>query len=228
MLSLLFGWTLLSACNPVSLESYDLCDLQIVAEPGNADPGDEITLVGGPLSADFDVYVSFGGVPGEVQSIQRDECGQCDECKLANDCLACGECLECDALCTTCVESTTVVVPDLPDGPVSVSMINNFGSGETDFRIGPLPPPQPTGDTGTPQSTGDTGSAPTPTADTAVAPNTAHTGGVIPPTADTGSTGDTADTAGSTADTADDTAGGTSHTGGSQAPTGQTGHTGTP
>jgi hypothetical protein len=208
----LIGWLLLSACNPVSLEQYELCDLSFAPQPEHADPGETITLVGGPLSADFDIVVSFDGAPGDVTGIDREGCDECDTCKLANDCLACGTCLACDALCTSCVETTEVVVPDLPDGPVTLSMINNFGSGQAPFRIGPPPDPAPTGDTGEAPSTADTGAT--------------------PPTGDTAAPSPTGDTAGQTADTAagptGDTAASTGHTGAVSTPTAQTGDTATP
>ncbi|MCB9678866.1 MAG: hypothetical protein H6737_27440 [Alphaproteobacteria bacterium] len=224
---------LLFSCDLAAIGTYEVCDLDLSPAPAAADPGDTVVITGGPLSAQHDLLVTIAGLRAEVLDMQREGCGECDTCLAENGCLACGTCLPCTETCSTCVETTTIVVPDAPQGDTRLTMVNVFGTGVTAFRVGGLHtgatgdtgvptatadtgvPPGPTGDTAAPGPTGDTAAPETAApVDTAAPPTTADTGGSPPDTgsvvpSDTSPTGDTAiapsDTGAST--------GGTAHTG---------------
>ncbi|MEZ4316519.1 MAG: hypothetical protein R3F61_03415 [Myxococcota bacterium] len=223
---------LILGCTPIQTGSYQVCDLTLSPEPAAAFPGETVVVTGGPLSAAFDLHVTVAGIAADVQSIERTECDACDQCLLDNDCLACGTCLPCTQTCSTCVETTTLVVPDAPPGDTRLSMVNVFGTGVAPFRVRGLHTGS-TGDTAVPDTDlPDTAQSDTSTPDTDTDTDTPDTGAdtQAASTADTGaSAGDTSDTSvitasptGSTADTGQQATGG----GASTADTG--GGTGTP
>jgi len=184
------------SCTQLQTTSYEVCELQLSALPSAARPGETVVITGGPLSAEFDLYVAVAGVRAEVQDFARTECDACDTCLLDNACQACGTCIPCTAVCDACVETTTITVPLAPSGDTRLTMVNVFGAGSAPFRVQGADTAA-TGDTGPIDDTAPPTDTAT-TADTAAATPTADTGPSAPiPTADTAtrSTANTADTA---------------------------------
>lgn len=143
-------FALLTACLTSTTYFYEVCDLELDV-PASGVPGDPLVITGGPVVDLRDTSVRLDGVPVAVQEVVRTECAACDICREAAECSSCATCFDCVDTCSSCVETTTIALPDdLPVGPVTVTMINGYGSGSAVLVVDGAPA----------SSTGDTGSAP--------------------------------------------------------------------
>ncbi|MCB9765161.1 MAG: hypothetical protein H6739_35635 [Alphaproteobacteria bacterium] len=128
----------LLSCTTAITSTFLTCEVDLAAvEPAAALPGDAITLTAGPLTESWDTAVLIGSERAEVVSLDRTGCEECDSCRVSYACDVCSDCDACDALCvSTCVETVTVLVPDLGAGPTAISMFNTHGgSKRLDFTV---------------------------------------------------------------------------------------------
>lgn len=125
------------SCTPLGEESFLQCELDVALVPRVGAPGDLVEARGGPLTEVYDLAVRVGGVEATVHTVTRD-CDACDDCLARRACSPCGDCTPaCEETCaTTCTESLTFEVPDLPPGPVTVVVIDGWGqSAPADFTV---------------------------------------------------------------------------------------------
>ena len=116
-------------CGPSAIEEFASCPVEATLEPDRGVPLDRVVATGGPFSAVYDTRVQVGGAFAEVLQVELSaECGLCESCRFNNGCETCGFCFECSALCDACVQSTTFVVPIVPPGPTTVTILNRHGS----------------------------------------------------------------------------------------------------
>ncbi|TNE91837.1 MAG: hypothetical protein EP330_03820 [Deltaproteobacteria bacterium] len=108
----------------------DLCTVDGSLDLSEGLPGATVVFTGRPTSELFDTVVHVGGVEAEVVSVDRsDDCVFCDACVTDADCTGCEtSCADCDAVCETCVETTTFLVPDLLPQETTVVLQNLWGS----------------------------------------------------------------------------------------------------
>lgn len=120
---------LLVACDETSY-SYTLrCDVSLSAiAPAEAAPGETVTLTGAPFTHVWDTAVYLDQTRVPVSEVDRDTCDACDECRDEQGCTECVACDACAIVCeSTCVETTSFVVPELPSGEVAVRLFNVHG-----------------------------------------------------------------------------------------------------
>ena len=125
----------ISGCDPTFEAVGDSCSVTGTPTPDVVQPGDTITLTGGPFTEAYDTRVFIGGLSAEVLAVDRVDCLTCDACRAesANSCAACGTCDACITLCEPCVETVVAVVPlQAPVGLQSISLLNRYG----DFVVG--------------------------------------------------------------------------------------------
>jgi hypothetical protein len=75
----------------------------------------------------WDTAVSVGSAAAQVVSVDRTGCDDCDACRDDNTCTDCSTCETCDASCDVCVETVTIVVPDVGAGTWDVEVVNRHG-----------------------------------------------------------------------------------------------------
>ena len=157
------GWIIafgLVGCTSEVLLAAYRCDVTIgELSAASGSPGEPIAILGTPFTTSWDTAVYVGGVRAVVDDVSRYSCEACDACfdEHVEECPArtCADCDACDALCTTCVEVTTFVVPDVAAGDTSVRVLNSHGeSNPMPFVVGAKP--VDTGDSGA--ETGDSAS----------------------------------------------------------------------
>jgi hypothetical protein len=130
VLSVLLAPLVIAGCAQTISTIVATCSLDATLETGAAAPGDEVGVLGGPLTSDFDTVILVDGVQAEVTAVDRNDCGECDLCVVDGGCNACGECTICDDVCATCVEAARFIVPDVPGGVHDVVLINSYGTTE--------------------------------------------------------------------------------------------------
>ncbi|MCB9682236.1 MAG: hypothetical protein H6733_12285 [Alphaproteobacteria bacterium] len=121
----------LAACETDILESLDVCVVDLTVTPDIARPGDTIVLSGGPFSTTWDTTARIGGEVADVVDVDRTSCVPCDACRSDNDCTSCDACTDCEALCASCEETTSIVVPALPSGRWPIVIFNRHGGSDT-------------------------------------------------------------------------------------------------
>lgn len=156
-----------SGCSTTATYVADRCDVNVLdVTPAEAAPGAEVTVVGGPLTRDWDTIVLVAGVSASIAGLDREGCSECDSCRSAASCNACDDCDDCDATCDAlCVESVRFVLPELPPGRAELRLINAHG-GSLAAELLVLEPAVDTGaaeDTAS-DSGGDTAAPPPPSA----------------------------------------------------------------
>ncbi len=119
----------LTACDTESGTAVATCPLEApAAAPETAAPGETVTLTTRPLTEAYDTVVTIGPVRAEVVSVDRATCDACDTCRVAAGCSDCGSCDACVTDCATCVETVSVLVPDIAEGPADVVVRNARGA----------------------------------------------------------------------------------------------------
>ena len=131
-----------TACATSPVVTLGTCDVGVFSPSAEeVRPGDPFTVGGTPLTTDWDTLVYMGGVQAELTDLSRVGCETCDTCRTDSLCTACSECDTCDRLCAEqCDETVTVLVPDLPPGPVDVWLVNRHGRSDT-VTVTVLAPP---------------------------------------------------------------------------------------
>ena len=124
---LLFCFTL-TACETTTSDTLTTCEVAISLDVEHGLPGDEVTAVGTPLSTTYDSIISFDGSAAEILDVSREDCALCDTCREENACAPCGACIPCLAQCNLCDESISFVIPQVPTGDTTVTLINAFGT----------------------------------------------------------------------------------------------------
>ena len=117
-----------TACETTTSDTLTNCEVTISLDAEHGLPGDEVTALGAPLSTTYDSLVSFNGTTAEVVDVIRDDCTLCDTCREEAACAPCGTCLPCLAQCDLCEESISFIVPNLPTGNTTVTLVNAFGT----------------------------------------------------------------------------------------------------
>jgi hypothetical protein len=157
----------LAACQGGAFEEYEICSIDVLSvTPLSAAPGDEVAIVGTPLSEVRDTRIEVAGVRATVTSVVREDCESCDACRADAGCAPCGTCagigLEAtvrdacfgdpladpptEGSCAACTENLAFVVPEVPAGPATVLILNNNGQGQVaGFEV--LPSTSDTADT---------------------------------------------------------------------------------
>jgi len=191
-------WALLSCATAPIIEA-PACEVILASlDPTAGVPGDEITLIATPLTADYDTSIYVGGVRAGGIAVDRDGCEGCDACRSDNACTGCADCDACDLECETdCLEVARFALPALEPGPTTVQIFNGYGgSNALDIEILGA---SDTGDTGpdsgdTATDSGDSG------ADSGDTADSSDSGGDS--SSDSGDSGDSGgDTAPDTGDT---------------------------
>ncbi len=125
----------LTACATTTVVTLGTCDVSLDETAAlEAAPGEPLVLTGTPMTTDWDTVVWMGDVQADVVQVERVGCTSCDGCREIEVCGACEDCDACDRLCEEqCVETVTVLVPDLPAGEVDAWIVNRHG------RSAPIP-----------------------------------------------------------------------------------------
>ena len=139
----------LAGCNPVAIDVFETCEIEVAPSAVAGAPGDVVVLSGGPQTTHFDTRIEVGGIPAAVLDVVRNsDCETCEECRIEAGCVVCGTCLgtEIDdpttrescfgdpfddaspGACGRCEESVSFVVPALAPGPTTVVVINAHGA----------------------------------------------------------------------------------------------------
>jgi hypothetical protein len=134
------------------------CDVTIAElSPTSGSPGDPVAVAGTPFTTTWDTAIYVGGTRAVVADVGRYKCEACDACfdEHTEECPArtCADCDACDALCTTCIERASFVIPDVAAGETSVRVLNSHGESNPIPFVVTKKPPVDTGDGGT--ETGD-------------------------------------------------------------------------
>lgn len=124
---------LLAGCTTTEVVALGTCDVTLDdAEVLEASPGEPLVLTGTPMTTDWDTLVWLGDVQAEVVQVERVGCASCDACRDVEVCGPCNDCDACDRLCSEqCVESVTVIVPELAAGEVDAWIVNRHGRSTT-------------------------------------------------------------------------------------------------
>jgi ferredoxin len=103
------------------------CELALNAPDEDLIAAETIVVSGGPFTAILDSSVRFDQHDAEILSVDRDDCTLCYSCREQALCSTCDTCETCDLSCETCVETMTLVIPDLPTGTYNVTARNSYG-----------------------------------------------------------------------------------------------------
>lgn len=89
--------------------------------------GETLTVTTSPVSTLWDSTLYIGAARAELTSLDRTDCDTCDSCRETQSCSGCGACDECALSCASCNESLSAIVPDVAEGPQSITVINHYG-----------------------------------------------------------------------------------------------------
>ena len=119
---------LLLGCVPVETLTVPLC-LLATPVPAQAEilPGDTLTIATTPVSTIWDSVVYIGTARAELSALDRTGCDECDSCRETEGCTGCGSCTTCSPSCDLCSETLSAIVPALPPGPQTLTVINHYG-----------------------------------------------------------------------------------------------------
>lgn len=113
------------ACTTTTSSVSQTCDLSTpVLTPASALPGATVVASTGPLTESWDTSVAFVGAAASQVVVGRDACEDCDSCRAAAVCNVCGECADCAIECSTCIETVSFAVPDVPAGSTTLTITN--------------------------------------------------------------------------------------------------------
>jgi len=133
----------LFGCGDPPPPTFLQCELRLSIEPDRAEPGEQVTLTGRPMSEEADTEVRIGGLSTTILTFNdaAGPCATCESCRRDLLCTSCERCPSCAEACEPCAPTVTVEVPDLEPGEYAVSLINRFGVARPmTLEVLPAPP----------------------------------------------------------------------------------------